>query len=613
MKRIIIVILTLCSAVCGGQNIDSLKNVLETQKLTAEEKIRAYELLTAHYHFQNPREALRYAEKGFALAEKRNDDEYLYWFSCQIGTQYERLGIVDTAMVYLNRALDYTDHTKDSKSNKAYVYGNMANIHYRQNNKTLSLEYFLKAKVIADELNDKPLQLNALISIAGLHRSVFDHDKAVDYYGQATLIAEELKDTASLCDIYHGIGTVFSDKKDYDKAIEYDLKLIETAKSIAYSRFEALGMVALARTYCAEKFRDFTAALEYVNQALPILEKLGDPRLIAGTIELQSYIYLGLGRFKEAETTALKAMEIDSLETGIIKMNTLMRLIVANIHLGNKDRAVNYFTEYVDIVNQYNDKSFHETLTDMETRYETEKKETRIATLEWERRLYVWLGAAGILLMAALVVVLWQTRRNARREKQLIATRSVLDGEMNERSRLARDLHDRLSGNLSAVKIELNQHADSLKHVRDKLDGCIDEIRRAAHNLMPVSLQYGMKVAIEDFVSQFPEVHFHFFGSEKRIDERLEFMVYCCANELVTNSLRHSGAKNINVQLVQDDRDVTLTVSDDGCGFDEKNITKGIGLKNIRDRVASCNGKIDVTTSPGKGTETNIELSIKNA
>jgi signal transduction histidine kinase len=215
-----------------------------------------------------------------------------------------------------------------------------------------------------------------------------------------------------------------------------------------------------------------------------------------------------------------------------------------------------------------------------------------------------------VLLAVALSIALWQKIKNAQKEKQIIAANAVQDGEMNERSRLAGELHDRLGGNLSAVKLELNS-AESLHNVSDKLDACIEEIRRITHNLMPRSLQFGLKTAIENFTAQFPQVHFHFFGEEKRIRERLEFVVYCCANELVNNSIRYSGAENINVQLIQSKKHISLTVQDDGCGFDEKTVSKGIGLKNIRDRVASCNGKLDITSSPNKGTETTIELKIE--
>jgi signal transduction histidine kinase len=309
---------------------------------------------------------------------------------------------------------------------------------------------------------------------------------------------------------------------------------------------------------------------------------------------------------------AYKVWETDSVHLERSE-NSTYYLCLANIFLGNPAKAKYFLEKYANVRDSLTDQTFHSNLADMEVKYETEKKELRIASLEKERQLYVWLGICGVLLVFALIVFLRQTQKNARKEKQLIATRSVLDGEMRERTRLARDLHDRLSGNLSAVKIELSNQADILQNVRDKLDNCIRDIRDTAHDLMPSSLQFGMKVALEDFAAQFPNVRFHFFGEEKRIDKRLEFVVYCCAGELINNAVKHSGAANINLQLVQDEKYVTLTVSDDGCGFDEKTVAKGFGLKSIRDRVASCNGKVDITTSSGKGTEITIELKIENA
>jgi len=295
-----------------------------------------------------------------------------------------------------------------------------------------------------------------------------------------------------------------------------------------------------------------------------------------------------------------------------IASNVVGNITYANISLGNKEKAKEYLDKYFNIMTEINKKNVRENLAEMETKYETEKKEIRITSLEKERQLYVWLGVAASVIALSLVIVLLLITRNARKEKQLIAARAVQDGEIGERARIAEDLHDRLGGSLSAVKIEL-KNAESLQNVSDKLEECIKEVREITHNLMPRSLRTsGMKTALEDFTVQFPNVHFHFFGEEKRVKERLEFIVYCCASELITNAIRYSDAKDINVQLIQDEKHISLIVQDDGCGYDENTATKGIGLKNIHDRVASCNGKLDIITSPGKGTETIIELKIEN-
>lgn len=421
-------------------------------------------------------------------------------------------------------------------------------------------------------------------------------------------IAEQLALDDIRMGVYNLLGLVYADKEDPDKSIEYNLKALDLSRKLGRKPHEMVILTALSAQFQVKE--EYDEALRYIHDALQIGEEFGSPRDMGNILSVMSEIYLSMKRYNESVTIALRAWTIDSASYDIASP-TALTLCVAYIHLGEKEKAEYFVRRYYVINIEKNEKSLHDSLIEMETKYETEKKEIQITSLEKERRLYVWLSVVGILLAVALGFVLWQKVKNARREKQLIATRSVLDGEMGERMRLARDLHDRLSGNLSAVKIELKNHGQSLQDVDGKLDNCIEEIRRIAHNLMPVSLQYGMKVALEDYVAQFPNVRFHFFGEGKRIGKRVEFVIYCCANELVNNSIKHSGAASINLQLVQDEKHVTLTVSDDGKGFDRKNITEGFGLKSIRDRVASCNGKMDIFASPGKGTETIIELNLE--
>ncbi|MDR0796977.1 MAG: histidine kinase [Tannerella sp.] len=261
---------------------------------------------------------------------------------------------------------------------------------------------------------------------------------------------------------------------------------------------------------------------------------------------------------------------------------------------------------------RYTEKSFHTTASDLSISYETGKKETRIASLEKERRLYIWLGIAGGMVVVALAVMYRLSVRNARKGQLLVATQAVEEGGIGERARIAADLHDRLVGSLSAVKIGL-KNAEGLPVISEKIDECMKEVREITNNIMPRSLRlFGLKGALEDLCAQFQNVQFHFFGEEKRFKHNLEYTIYCCARELVNNALAHSGASIINIQMVQSRKMVSLTVEDNGFGFDEKTVKKGDGLHNLRNRIASCGGKIDIASVPGKGTETVIQLKIDN-
>jgi signal transduction histidine kinase len=129
---------------------------------------------------------------------------------------------------------------------------------------------------------------------------------------------------------------------------------------------------------------------------------------------------------------------------------------------------------------------------------------------------------------------------------------------------------------------------------------------------MPKSLLCdGLKTALEDFCKAIPIAHFYYFGEDSRLDSRIEMLIYRCAHELVNNAIKYANASTINVQLVNNDDSVSLMVEDDGCGFDMEKFTSGVGIENLRERVAVYNGKINYSSLPDNGTEVLVELRTK--
>src|SRR5690606_6996888 len=199
-----------------------------------------------------------------------------------------------------------------------------------------------------------------------------------------------------------------------------------------------------------------------------------------------------------------------------------------------------------------------------------------------------------------------------------VAVQATLDGEAAERSRLAKDLHDGLGCMLSLVKFNLPDvkgggileavDVSRFQKALGMLDDSIRELRRVAHHMMPESLlRYGLKASLSDFCAAIPIADFHYFGDETRLSEKLEIMVYRCIHELVGNALKHAEANHINVQLVQEADRISFTVQDDGKGFDQRRVTEGMGLKNVRQRVAAFQGDVHIYSSD-KGTEIHVEL-----
>ncbi|NLB79056.1 MAG: sensor histidine kinase [Clostridiaceae bacterium] len=226
-----------------------------------------------------------------------------------------------------------------------------------------------------------------------------------------------------------------------------------------------------------------------------------------------------------------------------------------------------------------------------------------------------------LLLLFARQLINKNKIERLKKEKQLVATQSVLEGETAERTRLARDLHDGLGGMLSSVRFNLyglkngatidNNDVDLFNKALNTLDESIRELRRVAHNMMPNSLtRYGLKPALVDFCNSISIVKFSYFGSGNRLDSKLEVMIYRTVHELINNALKHTGAEEIIVQVIQELDRIAITVQDDGCGFDATSPTEGTGLNNIQDRVGSYNGRMEIWSKVGEGTEISVEFIL---
>ena len=215
------------------------------------------------------------------------------------------------------------------------------------------------------------------------------------------------------------------------------------------------------------------------------------------------------------------------------------------------------------------------------------------------------------------------------KEKQLQAVDAMLQGQEEERSRLAKDLHDGLGGMLSGVKLSFENMKENLiltpenAAMFDKslnmLDNTIADLRKVAHNLMPEALvKFGLQEAVRDFCNSIQsataiKILFQPIGVYQQINNTAEVFTYRIIQELVNNAVKHAKALQIIVQLTVNNNKISIAVEDDGKGFDVNVLTnnKGAGMDNIKYRVQYFNGTIDTVTSLGNGTSVNVELRVE--
>ncbi|MFM2327705.1 MAG: hypothetical protein RIR31_1907, partial [Bacteroidota bacterium] len=244
-------------------------------------------------------------------------------------------------------------------------------------------------------------------------------------------------------------------------------------------------------------------------------------------------------------------------------------------------------------------------------------------------------GGAGLLLIISFLgyrnfksrqKIQQQKITELEKDKQLLAIDAMLKGQEEERSRIAKDLHDGLGGMLSGVKLSfvnmkenMVMDAESVSSFENsimQLDNTIAELRKVAHNLMPEALvKFGLKNAILDFcnamqISSKTKIIFEQMGTERQLSNTADLYIYRIVQELINNAIKHAAPNQILVQLTKTTEKILLTVEDDGRGFNTEQLqfSKGIGMKNIQQRVNYFKGKIDIASQPTEGTSVNIEL-----
>ena len=614
-----------------AQNMDSLENVLKHGRLTLDKQLNIYDELSWGYLSSNISSSLDYGKQGLHLADKMKDAGMVAVFNRNIGVAYYMASRYDSASNYLEKALDLAKKQKD-KPLEARVHFALGNLYSQMSDYQTALESYLKTLAMFEELGNRERLPGIYHNIGSLYQRLNNHAQALINFDKSIALAKETGNVESEGFTLMAMSNIYMEK-DHEEAIRLSSRAKEIFRETGNLYNEIMAVLTIAQSHY--KAENYSLASDFANRGLKLAKQTDYPKLVAEAEGVISNIHFYQGKYEQSEIYALSSLEKDSSDVNL-SVNMMSNIVRSNIFLGNPDKALRYLDKYRDWMETFANSSYQGSLSEMEIKYETEKKELKIKSLEKEKQLYTgWGITIVVLLITALAFFVIRHRlavskrklaeqqmRQLEQEKQLIAVQAALDGESAERSRLARDLHDGLGSMLSVVKFNLPEMksgvlleaADVRKFQKalGMLDDSILELRRVAHHMMPESLlRFGLKASISDFCQAIPNVNFHYYGNEARLPEKLEIMIYRSVHELVNNALKHAQATQISVQLIQEPERVSFTVQDDGIGFDPATSVEGMGLKNIRKRIDVYQGKMDIFPSD-QGTEIHIEIDLNS-
>lgn len=210
----------------------------------------------------------------------------------------------------------------------------------------------------------------------------------------------------------------------------------------------------------------------------------------------------------------------------------------------------------------------------------------------------------------------------------------ILEGQEEERNRIAMDIHDGIGQMLTSLKYQIesidlkvgDKARQKIAEVDQLIKEVIREVRRVTFNLKPTVLgDYGLQAALNVFVQEIGKLvdvklTYKTSGKIDRLPQKIENNIFRIIQEAINNAIKYSQAETIEIDLNQSDDDLIIMVKDEGKGFDTRlvearsvNIESGRGFFNMYERTEYVNGHLSIQSEPSRGTTVTLTVPVKNA
>ncbi len=672
--------------------IDSLINVREKTK-DAIEKVKISNELAFQWKLSNPQKAIQQAEEALSIAKSINyqSGESTAYVVLGLIQMYEsnyikadsflllaldlriQLGIKsDIAGTYNNLGISQYDQGNDSKAvfffkeglktlegeplskTEAMLCNNIADSYIYLGDYKSAIDYISQSIAIREQLNDRHGKARSLLNLGYWYLKIENVEKAIENSKEALTIFESFNDSTyiaksciNLGDIYFQIGEYKTSTQFFDKAVSLQKYLeIEDVATL----YQNLGNLL-------EKTKDLSGAMEAFNTSMDIYNKNGFIDEVAKVKLTIGSIYFDRSEYQISLKHLQDSQEIaDESEDLSLKMQIAQMLSEAYTKTNQTELALKYSRRY----NRLKDSISSSLQMAMNYKIDLEEAKTKNAILEkenasqlaaTERKNLINISLiTGIILWTFLsiaIIIAYKNQRKRRvaelkvinknneidtllKEQQLKTTYAKLAGQDEERKRIGQDLHDRIGGILSTVKLYLKGFDEKLDAIQsenkqqftkanDLLDEAVVEVRKIAKNIHSgILTKFGLKAELENLAEMLNnsnriQVKVVTHGLEKRLPVEMAIKIYRIIQELVSNVLKHAGASKITIQVNEFKDVLNVVVEDNGIGFDPEKIKDkgGMGLKNIESRVYDLHGTIIIDSGRGNGASVAIDVPIE--
>jgi two-component system, NarL family, sensor kinase len=470
------------------------------------------------------------------------------------------------------------------------VNNEMGVFYHKQNDLINCFKSLDRAEKLAREINDLE-KLGANLGHRGAILSRRNRlAEARPYYEEVFEIRKKTNDSVGLGYVLLDLAELAANDGKADKAINYIDQSTAIRKSI--KDFSGLAVNAVTKGEAYMSFNMWDNAIRWLEEGIAQGRRVGYADLVRSGHKDLSYCYRQIKDFEKA---------LYHFENSSVIKDSLLTAQKAK------------------------------TINELQIQYETEKKEMQLADQETQLTQSRWLIGLLAAIVVLTLIIFWVLRKQSiNRQKQRLAeqekefqkkiTESVIELQEKERARFAKDLHDGFGQLISSVRLYVNNSSESWKQAANEtLDQMHSEIRNIAFALLPRTLvEEGIVVSLNELSSRLSGAStiqlYVSSNTTDRLDQRTEVSLYRICQEWINNIIKYADANSIHINLLQTETDCTLTIEDNGNGFNPDVLTdgKGNGWKNIQSRLSLLNGRVLVESNPErKGTILTIEVPLK--
>ncbi len=566
----------------------------------------------------------------------------------------------------LQQAITYVQPYKLQNIHLSWLYDMLASYYFAKGSYAKGLMGFEKAlKAVPDEQSPGTMEMQIAIytHIGSAWIDLGEKNKALAALEKADRIALQQTNMHRHMGILQNKGILYLNKEQFDSAHYYLQQAYELSNQ--YPDKHPLGcrcrqytIANLAIVLIKQHRPD--EALSLINPEISLLkqedeqqERLGFAQSKTDALKafyyfLQAYAHYEKKDYQKAEQILIPLLALVR-EEKIEKNEINIQELLAAIYDSTRQYQKAYFhkARYAALINS---NSFKEEKSNILGLYYEIEKEKEISEKKWliarqkseiKEKNYLIAGSlAGTVLLATALIALYRNNRNRhqlqtasltnlQQQQEIKQLQAKIEGEEQERSRIAHELHDGIVSQLLSLKLSVNALQmpvnktilpHELNDVALQLNEATEDLRRTAHNLMPdLLLQQGLVLSVATLCEKISkstsiEADFQAYGQFPKLPQETELTLYRMVQELVQNVLKHADATQLLVQLGYREELLSITIEDNGKGIPTTTLqpgNEGAGLRNIRRRVQLLNGDLDIESKQGKKTTVYLEFQLK--